>query len=213
MSGIFIPTDTPEQAEEMLKALQEQGLVNASAVGIERPGYKKLPRTPSGNYARTFMTATRTYFVIPPEDGIGFERWSKLSEMLIPMQFGQQSYENIKRYMQGFANDIVGFTEIGPMKVETMRRIQSFLDGIAEMGEKRYTEAAYLCTLFIVEENEDLKTWSVAKAEQKIEDWGEYDFQDFFLLAAGLSTEFLNDYLKRTEELKTLSGLSTHGNT
>lgn len=209
MPGVFIATETTEEAEALAALLAEHKITHAQPIGLSAPGYLKLPRTPAGKFGRTFKTENKTYYIIPPEDGIGFERWSKLSEMLIPMQFGQQTYANIRDYWQTFMTQTVSETSIDKLKVEIVRRVADFLDGIAEAGEKRYTEAAYLCTIFIVEEGEDLTTWSLAKAEAKIEDWKRYDFQDFFLLAAGLSTAFLNDYLKRTEEMKNLSNLNT----
>ena len=55
----------------------------------------------------------------------------------------------------------------------------------------RYPAAYYICTLFIIKENEDLAAWSFEDADEKINDWTTANIRavDFFGLALAASKE------------------------
>jgi hypothetical protein len=58
----------------------------------------------------------------------------------------------------------------------------------------RYPAALYICTLFIVRENEDLSDWDFDLANEKIDDWVAENLAvvDFFGLALASSQECQN---------------------
>jgi hypothetical protein len=59
--------------------------------------------------------------------------------------------------------------------------------------EERHHPALYLCTLFIITDDEDVSQWHETLAEEKINDWNVegYDVRDFFWLAGSLVPGFL----------------------
>jgi uncharacterized protein YukE len=54
--------------------------------------------------------------------------------------------------------------------------------GLLDADNTKYETALYMSTLFINTEDEDITEWSQELAEKKIDDWLEYDVNNFFLL-------------------------------
>ena len=215
MPGVYLPTETTEEAQRLLASIAEAGIKTGQLVSVESPTYLPLPRTAEGYLARSFRTTDHVYHIIPPADGIGFDRWSRMIKLLIPLQFGMRDYDNIRQYWSTMMNDTVAMTDLSAMKVHVVKRVADFLDAAVAQGQQRYDDAAYICTLFIVRDGEDLTNWTHGLAEEKIADWDahNFDFQDFFFAVAGLSKKYLADYQNRREELERLSGLATNAAT
>lgn len=203
MPGYYVTCDTAEEAEAGALALMETHK-NVSTYGLSPPKYRGLPVTQSGQLSSTFKTEDHTYYIVHPEDGIGFERWSELNKLLVPMQFGQRDFEAVKAYWTGFMNETVNNGNLSDIKVDIVQRVSSFLDGVTEQTDKRWHQGAYLCSLFVIREGEDLTKWNRSLAEDKIEDWNNsgFDFQQFFFVAANLSDTFLTVYQSRIKEAK-----------
>ena len=72
-----------------------------------------------------------------------------------------------------------------------LRDCMNNLDSFKGELTSRYPAAYYICTLFIIRENEDLSTWNFELADEKIDDWVKENLKsvDFFGLALASSRE------------------------
>lgn len=72
--------------------------------------------------------------------------------------------------------------------------IHNLLNGIIMRMENRNHPVLEMCALFINEENEDRVKYSLDAINKKIDDWKEYDINDFFQLAFNLVKNFIPIY-------------------
>jgi|GEM_PF-2171768 len=172
---------------------------------------KKLPRRDDGTLSRTFEANEITYTIRTADEGVSISRFNEYQRMSAMLGFGatfQKLYENITKSIK-LANGVVSsentFTDL-VLHLDAMRQ------SILEASEDRNSLALYICTLFIVREGEDLTTWSMEEARDKIDDWNRegYSAEDFFLLALGSVAGFKNEYLALIERLsEKAQGLSS----
>lgn len=204
MPLVQIAVQDEEAGNALIEALKESGIDSAELISAGPVGYKKIPRLSNGQIAPTFQTKDKTYLIIPPEDGVGFHRWGELMKRLISFQFGMRNSSQIIEYFNELMASGSELKREGMVNVHYVKGIAMFLDGITEQSDERNMVAAYICTIFIVSEGEDLSKWSVSEADAKIADWNahNYDFNDFFTLALRLSKAYANEYLSRLEQLK-----------
>lgn len=69
-------------------------------------------------------------------------------------------------------------------------QVHNILSGTAAITDGRKHQMLLLCTLFVSAEDEDLTAWTEPEAVEKINDWKEYDVQDFFALALSSLQEY-----------------------
>lgn len=163
---------------------------------------KKLPRRDDGTLSRTFDANEITYTIRTADEGVSISRFNEYQRMSAMLGFGatfQTIYENITKSIK-LANGVVSqdntFTDL-------VLHLNAMREAILESSEDRNSLALYLCTLFITREGEDLTTWSMEDAKDKIDDWNRegYSAEDFFLLALGSISGFKNAYLELIERL------------
>lgn len=77
--------------------------------------------------------------------------------------------------------------------VDASVKLHNMIIGIADIPRKE-PNLLKLCALFINEENEDRSTITPERISQKIEDWGEYEAEGFFVLALTSINGFIDHY-------------------
>ena len=163
---------------------------------------KRLPRRDDGSIKSTFEANEVTYTIKTADEGVSIARFNEYQKMAGMLGFGatfQKLYENHQKSIK-LANGVVSgentFTDL-------VLHLNAINEGILEASEERNSIALYICTLFIVREGEDLTSWSMELARDKIDDWNRegYHAEDFFFLALGSVVGFKNAYLELIERL------------
>jgi len=92
-------------------------------------------------------------------------------------------------------NQAIDFANKGK-GIEAWNVVLNLKEGIAYNMDSRAHPALLLCSLFIIEEGEDLTTWNEKEQRAKIDDWNKegYDVNDFFVLASNLVQNFIPIY-------------------
>lgn len=194
-----MPCATQEEAQKLQKKL------GGVLVSKDRQTYQKLPRLSNGEYCKTFKTEDHTYRIIPPGEAIGFERWGELYKMLLFMQTGVRSYDEVKAKLGKFMSDLIGVAKQGENQatVWAIQQLSEVGHATGEILSWQYDLSDYIASIFIIRDDEDLTGWKRSFAEEKIADWdaNKYDRNDFFFLSMGLSKQYLTDYQSRAEHL------------
>jgi len=127
-------------------------------------------------------------------------RYEMYERMALQLGFGV----DFKSLFASFSN-IYKLATSGDSTLSALHKITELCQGqMVKMKNSSQQKDEFLfCTLFMNTEDEDRSKWDMALAERKIEDWGEYDFRDFFL-AARSSIEGYANALSHTEQLPPL---------
>jgi hypothetical protein len=156
---------------------------------------KPLPRDAKGRIKDRFQANGIEYMIITADQGISIERFKVWQQLSLVVGFDanfQKMLQNLTK-AQELANGVVTkdntFTDL-------VMHLNAMKEGIVSKSEENYSYAMYLCTLFIVDKDEDLTTWSHQIADKKIENWNKegYDVQDFLKLAVSSIIGFKSAY-------------------
>ena len=156
---------------------------------------KKLPKKDSGGFAPYFEANGRKYKIRSASEGIPIKRWTAYEKL--NLMFGYNAtidklYQN-QQLTKGMLNDILlQRAESQYSVIDVIQHQDSILAGLIDFSKSRVNKAFYLCTIFIVQEGEDIHNWDSDLAEQKIDDWIKegFDSTDFFLLARIFSPQW-----------------------
>jgi len=164
---------------------------------------KRLPRRDDGSIKSTFEANDVKYTIRTADEGISisrFNEYQKFAGMLGYNATFQKMYENNQKAIK-LANGVVSgdntFTDL-------VLHLNAINEGVLQASEERNSIALYICTLFIVREGEDLTTWSMELAKDKIDDWNRegYHAEDFFFLALSSVVGFKSAYNELIDRLK-----------
>ncbi len=148
-----------------------------------------------GKLVTEFEANGKKYYIFPPKKVFGIGRqlayWNiettfGLGRSLLGIyQFFVDQYQGQLQLMR--ADSKKEWTEL---QDKNLRRAINHMDSFKENLTKRFPPALYMCTLFIVTEDEDLAEWDWKLAEAKIDDWLTENLSpfDFFSLALSFST-------------------------
>lgn len=154
---------------------------------------KKLPRDENGKIARYFTANGKDYKICEWENGVPIDRWSAYEKWALMFTYNASPTELVQnqRKTGGMLNRIMaGDTTINVLDVIAHQK--SITDGIITLSNQKFTRAMWLCSIFIIREGEDVRTWDSSVADSKIIDWIKEGFsvEDFFTLAQTISIEF-----------------------
>lgn len=157
--------------------------------------------TEAGEFVSEFTANGKTYYIRNPKEGLPLRRAMELEKMsvVIPFNAGLGEVVASLQRMKGIVN---GFAGAGNMNIAGLiEEIVNLEKGLRGEGDRKYPASLMMCTLFIFEPNEDLRTWDVQSANQKIDNWVMEGllFEDFFLLAMQWST---HKYVLQAESLE-----------
>lgn len=124
----------------------------------------------------------KKYTISGVNDGLNIVRLTWLRKLAVEVGSGL-SFDEIYKALNDAQNKVRDLL-IGKMDLtEYVMLLEEKKDALVLISEKRFDTAFYYCSLFINYEGEDVTEWSFESANAKIEDWKEYDANDFLALA------------------------------
>lgn len=146
--------------------------------------------TESGEFVSEFTANGKTYFIRSPKESLPLKRAMELEKMsvVVPFNAGLGEVISSLQRMKQAVNNFAGAKELNISGL--IEEIVNLEKGLRGEGDRKYPAALMMCTLFIYEPGEDLKTWDVSTANRKIDDWIMEGllYDDFFLLGLQWST-------------------------
>ena len=159
--------------------------------------------TESGEWVSEFQANGKTYYVRNPKEGLPLRRQRELEKMSVVVPFNAGLGEVISSLsrMKKICNTLIGSKEGNFTGL--VEEIVNLERGLSESNRK-WQASLIMCTLFIYEPGEDLKTWDIDQANRKIEDWAAEGLieDDFFTLAMQWSTYKLTLQAQLLEKVK-----------
>lgn len=156
----------------------------------DRFGLRRLPREnpndPNSRFLSEFKTDKHTYTIIG-EEGIGFERYTAFQKRTIQRAFARD-FQSLYNELNDIKMSIAGEQNVAKMRSDAILHITGIQDAIADFGNEQFEASMWLCTLFILREDENVTEYSEKIAEEKIRDWSQQGFSelDFFLLSGSM---------------------------
>jgi len=163
---------------------------------------KLLPRDKSGKLEQVFQANGNWYKITYWDNGVPIVRWHLYELFSISFAFNRDPVEifgHNQKAEQMLRDILLGNTKKDPLDI--IQVLKASREGLLELNPKRFNRAMYLCSLFIIGENEDVRTWSPETAEAKIKDWVAEGFsiRDFFTLAKSTADAILPNLKEFTE--------------
>ncbi|HPM22116.1 MAG TPA: hypothetical protein PLY35_12830, partial [Thermotogota bacterium] len=125
--------------------------------------------TPDGAWVSEFTANGKTYYIRNPREGLPLRRQRELEKMSVVVPFNAGLGEVISSLsrMKKICNSLVGGKDANFTGL--VEEIVNLERGLSESNRK-WQASLIMCTLFIYEPGEDLKTWDIDQANRKIED-------------------------------------------
>lgn len=169
-------------------------------------GYTRIIDQNSGKWVSQFEGASgEKYFIRSPINGIGPKRYTELMKRYPAIGF-DSTFEALFQNLEAATNaaNTIGSRE--PKLSDLFAALSNMGEGIRR-NDRQWQASLMICTLFIVTENEDLTTWNIDDARQKVEDWNKAKIheQDFFFLVSfwrALSAKWFEALPERINQLK-----------
>lgn len=172
-----------------------------------------LKKTNDGGL-EAFNTPSHKYTPIKVGSAMSVRRWTAYERLNIAFGFNRtftQLYESVVQMENLVASDAPFIT----IRKELILSLNSFKKGIVEESKTRYNHAFYLCTIFILKDDQKLSEWTIEDAEQTIQDWEENEVneQDLFFFAlnvsSGIRAALKSERQEIVQQTLNLSGLGT----
>lgn len=157
---------------------------------------KDLPRNERGELIRKFMASGVEYTIKTPSDVLTPARYTEFNRLSMMSGIGldfNQLIEHLKDLeARVYDVDIKDQTT----KTGAILKINAIRNAVLDKSKDRYDLMLMLCTIFIVESNEDLRGFSHEQAIEKIDNWNNegYKVHDFLSLAVSSIPQFQNVY-------------------
>jgi hypothetical protein len=173
--------------------------MNEKDTGIE---IKYLPRNSEGELKREFIANGKRYKIRSYEDSMSINRANAYSAYNAMMTLNFEDPQGMIEYiaeMRETLGSALGGAKSNIAKLAA--QVETLYNSIITFSKEKYRLSQKLCTIFIVRENEDLKTYSAQIANEKMEDWANEGFHrdDFLDLAVTFSQEYKNAILRRLQ--------------
>lgn len=148
-----------------------------------------------GNVASEFQGVSgKTYKIT---NKINIERYSVFQKYSLMFSYGinfNTFHQNLQKAMM-----LADGVPAGKNKfTDLVMHLYGMQEGIVKNAEMKYTLAMYICSLFIVSDDEDIYSWDEESADKKIADWANIEIDDFFLL----TMNFVTDLQEKVKEFK-----------
>lgn len=216
----ILSTFTPKQQkliQQVLEAEKEQWVESIKPKEDEF-GLRRLPRDPynQSKFLPVFKTDKHEYKIIG-EGGIGIERHTAFQKRSIQRGFASD-FQQIYDTWQELKLFIAGESNVGKLKSDAVIKITAIQDSVADFSKEQYEAALWLCTLFVLREDEKVSSYDLKIAEEKIRDWAAYGLSelDFFLLSGSMVKgygSYFNETIKKSDRArqKYLDAILTDG--
>lgn len=211
-------TETDKQALTLWAAQYKQTVLDSLKPKPDALGLRQLPREPGNpnKFLSQFKTDKHTYTLIG-DAGIGFERYTMFQKRSLQRGFARD-FQQVWDTLQQIKLGIAGETAVAKLRSEAIIAITALQDSVADFGREQFDAALWLCTLFVLREDETMSTYSEQVAEEKLADWAAYGYSelDFFFLSGNLVPGYgsrFREVIKSNERArqKLLDVIATHG--
>jgi hypothetical protein len=160
-------------------------------------GMRHLPRDPaSGHFLNKFKTTEHTYTIIGG-DVIGIEWYTYFQKRSVQMGFAR-NFQQIRNELQEI------FISLGTeaSKSNAIVRIKAMMDAVVDFGNEQFDASIWICTLFVMREDELISEYNEQIALEKIEDWKKHGYSemDFFLLAGSAVPGYAELFSQQMQE-------------
>ena len=148
-----------------------------------------------GKFESEFVANGVKYYVCPPDKIFNIDRQVAYHNIETAFALNQTPTSIKTRFIETWNNIIRLMKATGDDWQKTMNKLlrdcMNNVDSFKGELTSRYPAAYYICTLFIIREEEDLNTWTFEQADEKINDWVKENLSavDFFGLALAMSKE------------------------
>ena len=147
---------------------------------------------------RSFVANGKTYYI---ETGLSIMRFHEYQIYEKEAGFGM-SFKSMVDELKG------AYLDLNKMKAaDASVKLHNLLTGVTKTAEKRFV-LLKICALFMNTAEEDRTTITEDMINQKLEDWGEYDINGFFLHALSTVDGFFKIY---NEMRQIISGATSMG--
>jgi hypothetical protein len=163
--------------------------------------------TEQGEWVSEFKANNKTYYIRNPREGLPLRRQRELEKMSVVVPFNAGLGEIISSLsrMKVLCNSLVGKDGNFTGLIEEIVNLERGLT----TSNRKWQASLVMCTLFIYEPGEDLRTWDIEQANRKIEDWATEGLieEDFFTLAMQWSTYKIQLQARLLEKVKAAARL------
>lgn len=141
---------------------------------------------------REFYANGTKYYIRPIEEIWTVERMTAYQNINTIFALAKTPLEIVEAF-QKYKKIIIDMMTVETKAKATDKLIQhtyNMIDSVYN-NVNRYPQALYICSLFVIRENEDVSKWSFELADEKINDWAmeNYNMSDFLALALAHSKE------------------------
>ena len=174
--------------------LDENGIINPWDTVVILP-----------NDVQEFMADGRFFFVNRDVERMTIDFYENYEQLSMEISFVLTPDELFN------ALNVVQQLLVNNERVKAIIDIENIKKSVAATSMKRITIAMYLCTLFILEEGEDIKKpWTLERAKSKIAAWKKegIGMSFFTAFAFSLVTGFKERFLSISEEYSEMSQMS-----
>jgi hypothetical protein len=145
-----------------------------------------------GKLLREFTANGTRYYIRPIEEVWTVERMTAYQNINTIFALAKTPIEIVDAFQQ-YKQIIIDMMTVETKAKATDKLIKHTYNMIDSVYNNlnRYPQSLYICSLFIIRENEDVSKWSFELADEKIEDWAKanYNMSDFLALALNHSQE------------------------
>lgn len=139
----------------------------------------------------SFSANGKKYFI---ETSLSVDRWKEKDALELQLGLGVSFNEVMTKLREVW--DLLNKLKLA----EAVVKIYNIMEGLTNI-EKRHSPILLYCTLFINEENEDRRYWSLDIANSKLKDWNEEGIDvGFFLTIAFSSLKGLKEFYLKTSQ-------------
>lgn len=191
--------DTQDVAEVLRETLGDN---IADFYATEQQNQAQRLINEDGSWVSHFQANGKTYYILNPKTGLSVFRQREMDKMS-PVVAYDAGLAEITGSMYRIRQKCNTLGTSTPDIVGLIEEVVNIERGIQEANRK-WGASMMMCTLVIYEAGEDLKTWSVEHANQKIEDWAAEGlvYDDFFQLGTQWSTRKITLRARLVEEIK-----------
>lgn len=161
----------------------------------------QLERDADGNLL-PFKTKNHKYTPIQAGSPIGINRWTQYEKLRVILGTGHD-FISITDTLRDVEKMLAADKPFDEIRLEAILLINSLRRGVVDLSKARFNKAFYMATLFILRDGDDLKEWTVEKAEDYIEDWqaAGVNEEDLFFFALGRVAGFKERYREMRDQI------------
>lgn len=180
----YLKKNNPEEARQAaLQFLGEEAIEWDKHRGFIEG--KRICDIDNNEYSREFTANSKAYYVLNVTDQVNVVRMTTFKQCLA-MMYRDEHFQNQLNWLielEALANTLVTSK---PQLVQLINKISEAKNKLMDSKNRKWDYAYIACACFIVRKDEDIKTFDMNLANEKIEDWSKEGIaaEDFFVIAS-----------------------------